>query len=178
LGVGLDGDERGHAAHGVDAATMAGLDAELGVAAHEVRGHGDLRAVGKEDGGVGGELLDEGEDVVPAAAVEASGVLAELEEDLVHLEGGEDGLDENRCADGAARDVEEFLGAKEDVIPETGFEVGLELGQIKIGAGAAVHELARVVEEIEAEVEERAGDELGGFAFATLDNEVAFFQMP
>ena len=42
FGVGLDGDERGHAAHGVDVAAMAGLDAELGVAAHEVRGHGDL----------------------------------------------------------------------------------------------------------------------------------------
>ena len=76
-------------------AAMAGLDAELGVAAHEVRGHGDLRAVGQEDGGVGGELFDEGEDVVPAAAVEAGGVLAELVEDLVHLEGGEDGFDEN-----------------------------------------------------------------------------------
>ncbi len=95
FGVGLDGDERGHAAHGVDAAAVAGLDAELRIAAHEVRGHGDLRAVGEEDGGVGGELFDEGEDVVPAAAVEAGGVLAELVEDLVHLEGGEDGLDEH-----------------------------------------------------------------------------------
>jgi len=63
-GVGLDGDERGHAAHGADVAAMAGLDGELGVAAHEVSGHGDLGAVRQEDGGVAGEFLDEAEDVV------------------------------------------------------------------------------------------------------------------
>ena len=151
---------------------MAGLDAELGVAAHEVRGHGDLRAVGEEDGGVGGELFDEGEDVVPAAAVEAGGVVAELVEDLVHLEGGEDGFDEDGGADGAARDAEEFLRADEDVVPEAGFEVRLELGEIEVGAGAAGEELARVVEEVEAEVEEGAGD---GFA---VDDEVALFEVP
>ncbi len=159
FGIRLDGDEGGHAAHGVDAAAMAGLDAELGIAAHEVRGHGDLRTVGEEDGGVGGELFDEGEDVVPAAAVEAGGVLAELEEDLVHLEGGEDGFDQHSGTDGAAGDVEEILRAEEDVVPEAGFEVRLELGQVEVGAGAAASELARVVEEVEAEVEEGAGDE-------------------
>jgi len=59
---------------------------------------------------------------------------AELVEDLVHLEGGEDGFDEDGGADGALGDVEELLGADEDVIPEAGFEVRLELGEIEVGA--------------------------------------------
>ena len=106
LGIVLDGDEGAHAADGVDAAAMAGLDGELRVAAHEVGGHGDLGAVGEEDGFVAGELLDEGEDVVPAAAVEAGGVVAELPEDFVHLEGGEDGFDEDGGLDGAGFEAE------------------------------------------------------------------------
>ena len=68
-GVGLDGDERRHAPHRGDVAAMAGLDAELGIAAHKVCRHGDLRAVGEQHGGVAGEFLDEAEDVIPAAAV-------------------------------------------------------------------------------------------------------------
>jgi hypothetical protein len=39
---------------------------------------------------MGTELLDHAEDVVPAAGVQAGGVLAQLEQDLVHLEGGQD----------------------------------------------------------------------------------------
>src|SRR5919106_819836 len=42
-----------------------------------------------------GELLDDREDVVPAAGVEPRGVLAELVQDLVHLEGREDRLDQD-----------------------------------------------------------------------------------
>ena len=61
-----------------------------------MRGHGDLAAVGKQEGFVAGELFDEAEDVVPASAVEAGGVVAQLVEDFVHLECGEDGFDEAR----------------------------------------------------------------------------------
>ena len=104
--------------------------------------------------GVAGEFLDEGEDVVPAAAVEAGGVVAQLVENLVHLEGGEDGFDEHGALDGAAWDAEFALGLDEDVVPEAGFEVRLHLGQIEVGAGAAGQELLRVVEDVEAEVEE------------------------
>jgi hypothetical protein len=38
------------------------------------------------------ELLDGGEDVVPTAAVEASAVVAELVEDLIHFERGQNSL--------------------------------------------------------------------------------------
>ena len=51
-------------------------------------GHADGAAVGDDGAGELAEGLDQGEDVVPAAAVEAGGVLAELVEELVHLEGG------------------------------------------------------------------------------------------
>ena len=43
LRVVLDRDLRGHAADGVDAAAVAGLDRQQRVGAHEVRGHRDLR---------------------------------------------------------------------------------------------------------------------------------------
>ena len=84
--IGLDGDVRRHSAHGVDVAAVAGLDGELRVAAHEMRGHGHLAAIGQHGVRIVGEFLDEAEDVVPAAAVQTGGVLAQFVEYLVHLE--------------------------------------------------------------------------------------------
>jgi hypothetical protein len=78
----LDGDLGCHAAHGVDTAPVACLDEELDVGVHEGRGHGDGVAVGKDKVGVLAETLDGAEDVVPAAAVETGGVVAELVDDL------------------------------------------------------------------------------------------------
>lgn len=78
----LDGDLGRHAAHGVHAAAVAGLDEELDVGVHEGHGHGDGAAVGEDEVGVLAEALDDGEDVVPAAAVEAGRVVAELVDDL------------------------------------------------------------------------------------------------
>ena len=43
-------------------------------------------AVGQHERRVVAELLDDAEDVVPAPGVEPGGVLAQLVEDLVHLE--------------------------------------------------------------------------------------------
>ena len=97
--VALDGDEGGHAAHGVRAAPMAGLDAEQRIRAHEGRRHRHLRAVGQDEVGVVAALLDGAEDVVPAAAVQPGRVLAQFIEDLVHLEGGGQRLDQHRRLD-------------------------------------------------------------------------------
>ena len=74
------------------------------------RGHRDLGAVGQDEVGLAAELLDEAEDVVPAAAVEAGRVVAQLVEDLVHLEGGQDRLDQDGGADRAPRDAESTPG--------------------------------------------------------------------
>ena len=118
------------------------------------------------------ELLDGAEDVVPAAGVQPGRVLAQLVEDLLHLEGGEDGLDQHRGADGAARDAERVLRGAEDVVPEPRLEVALELGQVEVGAAAARQQLAGVVEEVEAEVEEARRDRLA------VEPEVLLDQVP
>ena len=51
-GIALDGDLRGHPAHRVDPAAMAGLDEELRVGAHVGLLHRHLAAVGEHRGGV------------------------------------------------------------------------------------------------------------------------------
>jgi hypothetical protein len=79
----LDGDLGCHAAHGVDAALVACFDEQLDVGVHEGGCHGYGVAVGEDEGGVLAEALDGAEDVVPAAAVEACGVVAQLEDDLL-----------------------------------------------------------------------------------------------
>ena len=112
-GVGRDlrlasvGDEGAHAAHRVRAAAVARLDQQLRVGAHERHGHRHLRAVRQDRARrIGRVRLDDAEDVVPAAGVEARGVLAQLVQDLVHLERGPDRLDQHGRADRAARNAE------------------------------------------------------------------------
>jgi hypothetical protein len=55
------------------------------------------------------ELLDDAENVIPAACIEAGGVIAQLVQDLIHLEGGQDGLDQNRGLDRAVRQAQLML---------------------------------------------------------------------
>ena len=119
--------------------------------------HGDLAALRQATLGVGAEALDEAEDVVPAATVETADVVPQLVEDLVHLEGGGDGLDEHGAADAALGQAQALLGMAEDVIPQPGLQVALQLGDVKVGAAAAGQQLLGVVEEVEAKVEEGAG---------------------
>ena len=123
--------------------------------------HRDLRAVGQDELGPAAELLDEAEDVVPAPAVEARGVVAQLVEDLVHLEGGEDRLDQDGGADGAARDAERVLRGDEDVVPQPRLEVALQLRQVEVRPGALARSAAPALwKKKSAEVEERGGDGL------------------
>ena len=151
------GDDGGHAAHGEGAAVVAGLDQQLGVGAHEGRGHGHRGAVRQHKllAGVA-EVLDDAEQVVPAAGVQAGGVVPEFVEDLVHLERGGDGLDQDGGADGALRDAEVVLGEDEDLVPEPGLEVALHLGQVVVRAVAVLQQLPGHVEEVQAEVHQRA----------------------
>lgn len=58
------------------------------------------------------------EDVVPAPTVEARRVVAELVEDLIHLEGRWQGLNEHGTADDALRQAESGRCQREDVIPQ------------------------------------------------------------
>ncbi len=134
IGVAARRDERGHATHRVCAAEVAGLDQQIGVVAHERHGHRHLCAVGQHEPRPVAELLDDAEDVVPPPRVEAARVLTKLVEDLLHLESGEDRLDENGRPDRASRDVELVLRKVEDVVPQPSLEVALQLRQIEVRA--------------------------------------------
>jgi hypothetical protein len=162
-----------HAADGHGAALVAGPDELFGVGAHEGLGHGHLAAVGQDEpGAAGAEVLDEGEDVVPAAGVQAGGVVAQFVEDFLHFERGGDGFDQHGGADGALRDAEQVLGEDEDVVPEPGLEVVLDLGQVEVRALALGQEAAGVVEEEQAEVHDAASDR------GAVDEHVLFGQVP
>src|SRR5262249_41888664 len=113
-----------------------------------------------------------GKDVVPAARVEPRRMLLELVEDLVHLESGEDGLDQHGSLDRRARNAELVLRHHEDVVPQTRLEMTLELRKIEVGTAAARDELPRVVEEVEREIEDAARDRL------PVDRHVLLRQMP
>ena len=118
------------------------------------------------------QLLDAREDVVPAPAVESRRVLAQLVEDLVHLERREQRLDQHRGANGAARHAELVLRHDEDVVPEPRLEMAFQLGQVEIRSAAAGEELPGVVERVEREVEDAAGDRLA------VDQHVLLGQVP
>src|SRR5450759_5452597 len=93
--VALDRNLRGHAAHRKCAATMAGLNAKKGITAHEMRRHFALLAVGEDAVGSLREELDEAEDVVTAPAIQARNKVLELPQNLVHLKGCKQRLDQH-----------------------------------------------------------------------------------
>lgn len=168
----LDGDLSSHTAHGVDASLVAGLDEELDVSRHVRDGHGNVTSVGENKLGMVLELLDEGEDVIPSATVETRGVLSELVDDLVHLKGGENGLDQNGTSDGSSGHADPVLRELEDVVPESGLKVGLHLGEVEVRASASSNGLLGVVEEVQTEIKETTGDGLA------INKEVGLIKVP
>ena len=99
-------------------------------------------------------------------------MLTELVEDLVHLEGGEDRLDEDRGLDRAARDPDPILREAEDVVPEPRLEVALELREVEVRPRPALEQPLGVAGEVDAEVEEPGRDVLA------VDDDVALLQVP
>jgi hypothetical protein len=168
----LDRDQGRHAADRRRAALVAGLQQQQCVGAHEGRRHRHLRAVGQAEVLVQLELLDAGEDVVPAARVQAGAVLAQLVQDLVHLEGGQDGLDQHGGLDRALRQAQLVLRHHEDVVPQARLEVRFHLRQVEIRAGAARQLFLGVVEHEQGEIEDAAGDALA------VHQHVLFVQVP
>ena len=81
-------------------------------------------------------------------------------QDLVDLECGGDGLDEDRDLDRPVRQPEHALGMRDDVRPEPRLEAVLELGQVEVRTRAPAQELGGVVVQVQAEVHECAGDRL------------------
>ena len=175
-GVGLrvvaDRDLRRHAAHGVRAAPVAGMDQQLHVRLEEMPLHGHGRAVRQQEVRAVPEFLDEAEDIVPAPAVEAGGVLAQLVEDLVHLEGGENRLDQHRSLDRAARHAECVLRGDEHLVPQPRFQVALDLRQVEVRSGPGAGQRLVVVGEEQREVEQRTRHRLA------VDAHVLLRQVP
>ena len=83
---------------GLDSVVVVELAADIGV--EEVLVHRDLGAIGEHESRIVPEFLDEAENIVPPAAVESGRVLAQLPQDLVHLEGGRQRLDQDSGFDG------------------------------------------------------------------------------
>ena len=162
LGLAPVGDERAHAADGVRAAPVAGTHEGLRIGPHEGHGHRHLAPVWQDHLGALAVGLDEAEDVVPAAGVQARRVVAQLVEDLLHLEGGPDGLDEHGRADRPDGDAKCLLTQHEGVVPEAGLEMRLELGEVVVGPEAgprtSLERGSPGVREVKAEVEEAGRD--------------------
>lgn len=170
--------QRAKTYHSVNTTAVASLDEQLHIGVHEWHSHGDIRAVGKDKVGVLAELLDEGEDVIPAAAVETGAVITQFIDNLhmlahgtkaswrvswthlIHLKRSSDGLNQNSRTDGPPGHADVVLSEVEDVIPESGLEVGLHLGEVEVRTVAASNQLLGVVEEVKTKVEQAARDRL------------------
>src|SRR5262245_9837127 len=172
LGVAAARDECGHAADRMRSTPVARPHEQLRVGAHEGDGHRHQGPIRKHELRPLAELLDHREDVVPAARVQPRGVLAELVQDLLHLEGGEDRLDEDGRLDRPARNPGPVLREAEDLVPEPRLEVALELREVEVGPSAALEQALDVPLEVDAEVEEARRDVL------SVELDVTLLQMP
>lgn len=75
----------GGAYHSVDAPSVARLDQQFHVRIHEWRGHGNRGSVGQNKVRILAETLDDAENVVPSATVQARAVVAEFVNNLQFL---------------------------------------------------------------------------------------------
>lgn len=122
------------------------------VGIHEGNGHGDRASIWEHKIAVLAEFLDDTEDVVPATTVQARAVISQLVDDLIHLKGSKDSLDQHSASDCAAAHANIVLSEVEDVIPETGLEMRLHLWKVEIRAKALLDALACIVEEVQTKI--------------------------
>ena len=87
-------------------------------------------------------------------------MLAQLVQNLVHLERSENRFDQHRGANGSAGNAQIVLREIEHVIPQAGFVVALQLRQIKVGRRSAADLVLGVVKEKQSKIEQRAGNRL------------------
>jgi hypothetical protein len=99
-------------------------------------------------------------------------VVAQLIQDLVHLESGGQRLDQDGGLDGAPLQADAVLGVAEDVVPQPRLEVGLHLGQVEERRQTRGEQRRPGVEEVHAEVKQRARNRLA------VDQQVALGQVP
>src|SRR5712672_3733216 len=78
------------------------------------------------------KLLDETENVIPAAAVQPRGMLAQFVKDLVHFECRQNRFDQDSGANRSARNAQFILGKTEHVVPQPRLQVTLHLRQVEV----------------------------------------------
>ena len=99
-------------------------------------------------------------------------MLAQLVQDLVHLEGGRQGLDQNGRPEVPPRNAKLGLRQKKGFVPKPRLEVALHLGQVEVRRRASFEPFPGVVEDEEPEVEEGARDR------SAIDRHVSLRQVP
>ena len=113
----LDGNLRGHTAHRGDVASMAGFHQQQRVGAQEGCSHGHLRAIRQAKIFIDAKFLDGRKNIIPAADVKTGAMLAQLEQNLVHLERGDNSFDQHRGFYGTLRHADLVLRHNENVVP-------------------------------------------------------------
>src|SRR4029079_8662823 len=147
-------DLRGHSSHSVNAAFVAGMDEQINVRTKEGLFHRDVAALRQYAVRPVPELLDEAEYVIPAAAFQRRGMIAQLVKNLIHLKSGGDGLNQHRRPYGSDGYSEVALRKDEHVVPQPGFKVALQFRKIKVWGRTAIEQDPAIVEQIESEVEQ------------------------
>ena len=99
-------------------------------------------------------------------------MVPQFKENLFHLEGSRECLDENRGTDCVVGHADVGLGEHEDVVPETRFEVVFHFGEVEIGSESAFHELVSVVIEVYGKIEQRPRNRL------VIDSNAGLIEMP
>ncbi len=98
-------------------------------------------------------------------------MVADLVEDLLHLERGGQRLDEERRADRAALEAEGVLGEREEAVPPARLEKVLDLRDVERGRLALRDERIGGVDHAQRKIEEAAGDGL------VVDAQVALVEV-
>ena len=106
--------------------------------------------------------------LVPAPAVEARRVVADLVQDGLHLKRGRERLDQECGAERRAVEAQLVLGEREQPVPPPGLEVVLDLGDVVRRRLPPRHERPRRVARDEGEVEEPGRDRLAVYAHVGL----------
>ena len=96
-------------------------------------------------------------------------MLAQLVEDLLHLERGGQRLDEHGRLDRPVVEAELALGEGEDLGPQARLEVGLHLGQVEVRPRALLQQPLGVAQQVEPGVDEGARHRLAVDAHVLLD---------
>lgn len=133
---------------------MAGLDEKADIGIHEPDLHRHILAIRKDSALVHSPFLDEAEYVIPTSTIQPARVVSQFEEDLFHLEGSGESLNQDSSPDGSKGHADISLRKIEDIIPKAGFAVVFHLGEVEVGSRATSDKFLGIVEEVESEVEE------------------------